>query len=161
MEARSLLSVDDKPDDVVTQALAAAKKADEMRGAAIKELLARQEQITRDLKSLGYTPTEQNGLQNGRAIRSAPRTTAQAVTDRNAGRRFRDMTLSQVVKLLLEENEVLHGKQIETLAKTGGFERGTKNFQNYLPVALKRAGGFENVGGNRWRINESIQPQEQ
>jgi hypothetical protein len=44
---------------------------------------------------------------------------------------------------------------IEELARAGGFKGGTNNFQNYLPVALKRDGGFENIGGNTWRLKDS------
>lgn len=140
---------------MVAQALAAARKADEMRGAAIKELLARHEQILRDLKTLGYSMDGHTGSQNSH---TAPTTSP---ADRSASKRFKDLTLAEVGKILLSEHEVLHGKEIESLAKAGGFTGGNGNFQNYLPVALKRAGGFQNVGGNRWRINESIQPQRQ
>jgi len=141
---------------VVAEAIAAAKKADEMRGAAIKELLAQQEQIARDLKALGYVPgaaiTPANGHGSATVVKAIPTQHA---------RRFRDEPLADVARILLNEamGGELHGKEIETLSRAGGFKGGTNNFQNYLPVALKRAGGFENVGGNRWRLNEKIAPQ--
>src|ERR1022692_3836193 len=144
----------DNRNDVVAEALAAARKADEMRGAAIKELLAQQEQILRDLKTLGYSENPRSSP-NGTTHR-APQT-----GERNPTKRFKDLTLAEVGRILLEENDVLHGKEIETLAKVGGFLGGTGKFQNYLPVALKRAGGFENIGGNPWRINASIPAQRQ
>ena len=144
--------------DVVAEAIAAARKADEMRGAAIKELLARQEQILRDLKTLGYSSAS---AQNGHASQGTPETIHHVNSERNANRRFKDLSLAESVGILLRENDVLHGKDIEKLIKAGGFQSKSENFQNYLPVALHRAGGFENIGGNRWKINPSVEPRRQ
>jgi hypothetical protein len=58
--------------------------------------------------------------------------------------------------VLIKEHGALHGKKLEELAKASGFKGGTNNFQNYLPVALKRDGGFENTGGNVWKLKEVI-----
>lgn len=150
----------DNRTDVVADAIAAAKKADEMRGAAIKELLAQQEQIARDLKTLGYVNGSGHTPLGGNAAASRGRGPDREIAA-NGARRFRNVTLAQAAKVLLAEaaGTPLHGAEIERLAKLGGFTGGTKNFQNYLPVALKRAGGIENIGGNRWRLNEDIPPQ--
>src|ERR1039457_2201499 len=37
-------------------------------------------------------------------------------------KRFKGMTLADVGRILLKESAVLHGKEIETLAKGGGFK---------------------------------------
>jgi hypothetical protein len=52
----------------------------------------------------------------------------------------------------------LHGKEIEKLAKAGGYEHGGAHWQGYLAIALKRAGGIENIGLNRWKLNDQIAP---
>src|SRR5208283_637531 len=66
--------------------------------------------------------------------------------------RFSKFTLVQVARVLLKERGVLHGKEIERLAKEGGYKSAAEHFQSMLSVALKRDGGFENVGGNQWRL---------
>jgi len=158
---KSLIEMDQATDpaigrsDVVAEAIAASKKAEETRAAAIKELLARREQIDRDLKTLGYAPTQ---LPN---INGASRTTREIVAPPPGTRyRFRNLSLAQIGRILLSEQTQLHGKEIERLAKAGGFPRGGsgKNFQNYLPMALKRAGGVENIGGNTWKLNAEVPP---
>jgi hypothetical protein len=136
--------------DVVAKALEWAQKADEVRGEAITQLLAQREQIERDLKTLGYAPSQSlNG--SGGAV---PQTVSGPIVliPLNSPKRFRGLTLAQVGRMILKEYPSLHGKKIEELAKAGGFKGGTKNFQNYLPVAFKRDGGFENIGGNTWRL---------
>jgi hypothetical protein len=131
--------------DVVAEAIAMAKKATELKDVAIAKLLAQREQINRDLATLGYAAngSKATGTVIGRTV-YAP----------GARRNFRDLTLAQIGKLLLKERGELHGKDIERLAREGGFKHGTKKFQNYLPVAFKRDGGFVNVGGNRWKLKE-------
>jgi hypothetical protein len=136
--------------DVVAAAIEAKRHADEMRGEAIKQLLAQREQIDRDLKTLGYAA---NGHMPARLL--AP----EVPTNAPANRRFRDFTLATIGRMLLTEHGTLHGKEIERRAKAGGFTGGTKHFQNYMPVAFKRAGGFENIGGNTWKLNEEVPPQ--
>jgi hypothetical protein len=142
--------------DVVTEALALAKKADEMKGAAITQLLAQREQIERDLNTLGYVQDHRlngNGAKNGANGSTLHHAVEDAVTAVGKGaKRFRSLKLAEVVRILLQEHGSLHGKQIEEYARVGGFKRGTANFQNYLPVALKRDGGFENTGGNTWQL---------
>ena len=88
-----------------------------------------------------------------------------AVTERKGrksqapeGREFRGLTLAEIGKLLLQEHGTLHGLEIEKRAKAGGFKTNAKHFQSYLAVAFKRAGGFENIGKNTWRLNPAIQP---
>jgi hypothetical protein len=135
--------------DVVEQALAYARKADEFRAAAIKKLLHQREEIEARLKLLGYV-----GTPNGHTHIVSPK---EPLVRANT-KRFRDVHLATAAKTLLEEYGTLHGKKIEELLKAGGFESRIDNFQNYLPVALKRAGGFENVGGNTWQLNQGIQP---
>jgi len=150
---------------VVAEALNWAKKAAESRDAAIKELLAQRQQIDRDLATLGYnTPGHAASVppQNGNGSR-----TSVYVTTARGGRvlpvvdskRFKNLRLAEVGRILLTEHETLHGSEIEKLAKAGGFTGGTENFQNYMPVAFKRAGGFENIGRNTWRLNPAIPPQ--
>lgn len=136
--------------DVVAEAIALAKKADELRGTAINQLLAQREQIEQDLRTLGYNGDLHNGA-NG----APPKLTVAADVPVTKSKRFRGMTLAEVGKILLTENPTLHGKKIEELAKAGGFKSGTKHFQNYMPVAFKRDGGFENIGGNTWKLKSS------
>lgn len=139
-------------DSVVTQALAATKKADELRTAAITQLLAEIKRAQSDLKALGY---EQPVHSNGGGLKRAklaipeelPRTT-----------RFADKHLADVGKAILLEYGEMHGKKIEQIAKKGGYKSKSKTFQTYLRIAFERAGGFQNIGGNVWRLNESVQP---
>lgn len=153
--------------NIVDEALAAARKADELRDGAIESLRQQQAEIERNLRALGYiepmTPQKvHNGVGHGTngTVRSAARTTPAASAPVAApvadNKRFRDIPVADICRTLLEEHEVLHGKLLEKLAKAGGYNGGTANFQNYLPVALRRAGGFENTGGNTWRLNSSI-----
>jgi hypothetical protein len=137
--------------DVVAEALASAKKTAELRDAAITHLLAQREQIERDLKMLGYSAPIVS--RNGSEIKPAV-----PVGSIDGRKRFTDLTLAEIGRILLQESGPLHGKEIERRAKAGGFKGGTKSFQNYMPVAFKRAGGFQNTGGNNWRLNEEIAP---
>jgi hypothetical protein len=144
--------------DVVAEAVRLWKRAQEAKQEAIRELLARREQIDRDLQTLGYVPP---AVPRTNGASRATRDSASENTKKPppASTRFKEMPLASIGRVLLQENQTLHGKQIEEMAKAGGFRGGTRNFQNYLPVAFKRAGGFENIGGNTWRLNDSIQPQ--
>ena len=158
MEAISKMSLLDDPkgtgNDVVAEAIAVTKRATELRDAAIAQLLAQLEQIDRDLQTLGYAPsTTPNGGGKHSAVAALSAKAARAVHQVHTTR-FRNLTLAQIGRRLLEEHGALHGKEIERLAKAGGFKGGTKNFQNYMPVAFKRDGGFENTGGNNWRLKE-------
>jgi hypothetical protein len=74
-------------------------------------------------------------------------------------RQFRDMKLSDIGSVLLRERSELHGKEIERLAKAGGFKSTGKSFQGYLAVAFRRAGGFRNIGKNRWRLDPTVPPE--
>jgi hypothetical protein len=139
--------------DVVVKALEWAQKASEVRQEAITQLLAQQEQIQRDLKTLGYTPDQRLNGANGTTVEVV--SVENVTKPRSAGKRFQGFTLAEVGRMLLEEHGSLHGKKIEEMAKAGGFKGGTKNFQNYLPVAFKRDGGFENIGGNTWKLKDS------
>jgi hypothetical protein len=66
--------------------------------------------------------------------------------------RFRKLTLVRAARLLLKEHGQLHGKEIERLVKEGGYRSVADHFQSTLAVTFKRDGGFENVGGNMWRL---------
>jgi hypothetical protein len=164
MEAHSEMSpTEDRQsngNDVVAEAIAVSKRANELRDKAIAQLLAHREQIDRDLQTLGYAavsaPTGNGSV--GHPTAAIVTGAAQAVQQARTTQ-FKKSTLAQIGKLLLTEHGTLHGKDIERLAKAGGFKGGTKNFQNYMPVAFKRAGGFENIGGNRWRLNNTVEPQ--
>jgi len=46
----------------------------------------------------------------------------------------------------------MHGKAIEDAAKASGFKSKSEHFQSYLSVALRRDGGFQNIGGNHWKL---------
>src|ERR1039457_4238062 len=74
------------------------------------------------------------------------------------GKEFKDLTLAQIGKRLLEEHGTLHGSEIEKRAKAGGFKSDSEHFQSYLAVAFKRAGGFENLGKNTWMLNPNVLP---
>lgn len=130
--------------DVVAEAIAAKEKAESLREAAIRQLLKQQEQVQTHLKALGYVASNGDGTK--RTLDAA------GALNRQSKDRFKDLKLAEIAKILLSENSVLHGSKIEELAKAGGYTGGTANFQNYLPVALKRDGGFENTGGNNWRL---------
>jgi len=138
--------------DVVVAALAAKQKADDLKGAAIKQLLAQQEQIERDLKELGYTA----GSPNGRITPERPPRIVPQIPKGAPSRRFKNMPLADIARVLLTEHEALHGKELEKLAVAGGFKGSQKHFQTHMPTAFKRAGGFENIGKNRWRLNPDI-----
>jgi hypothetical protein len=134
--------------DVVEKAISLAKEAEQFRAVAIEQLLAQQTLIQQHLAALGYT--DKNNSNGHSAISNGNGTPS--------SRRFRGMTLVAVAKILLEENKELHGKKIEEMAKAGGFKANAKNFQGYLPIAFARAGGFENVGKNTWKLNPGVQP---
>ena len=51
-------------------------------------------------------------------------------------RQFKNMKLASVGRILLRDRGVLHGAEIERLAKLGGFESNAKTFQPYLSVAF-------------------------
>jgi hypothetical protein len=144
------MAVTERVSDVVQEALAITKQATELRAAAITELLMQREQIEEDLKALGYVPPR-----NGHGGPTRP----ESGKNSKPNTRFRDLALAQVVYELLSHHDQLHGTEIERLAREGGFRGGTNNFQNYLPMALKRAGGFENLGRNTWMLNPAIKPE--
>jgi hypothetical protein len=73
--------------------------------------------------------------------------------------RFRKLTLVRIARILLKEQGQLHGREIERLAKEGGYKSAAEHFQSMLSVALKRDGGFENVGGNQWRLKPASMEQ--
>ena len=140
--------------DVVAAAIAAKHKADDLREAAIKQLLAQREQIDQDLKALGYAGTLANGQLARERMAGSP--LKQAANGAQAKLRFKGLPLAEIARTLLTENEILHGKEIEQMARAGGFKGGQNHFQTYMPTAFKRAGGFENIGKNRWRLNSEI-----
>jgi hypothetical protein len=138
--------------DVVSEALSAAKRADELRGEAIKTLLKRREDINANLRVLGYN--EKNGTPQASIANTEPHLSP--IPEPRNSKRFRDMKLADVGRTLIRENcGPLHGSEIEKRAKAGGFPGGTENFQNYMPVAFKRDGGFVNIGRNTWDLVKS------
>jgi len=140
---------EDTRPNVVSEALAMRQKADELRGAAIKRLLEDRERIEADLKALGYI---QAGV-NGNGTKKTTQVQAKTAPD---SRRFKGKGLADVGRILLRENGIMHGKEIEAAAKEGGFKSKSNHFQSYLAVAFKRDGGFVNVGGNRWKLEDGI-----
>ena len=147
--------------DVVAEALAYARKAEELRGTAIKQLLEQRERIQEALKTLGYlapaSAISGNGNTHSPNKADAGKNAASPPAEQahHARQRFKDLKLAEVGKILLKENGSLHGKDIEKLAKAGGFKGGVNGFQNYMPVAFKRDGSFVNIGGNTWKLKES------
>jgi hypothetical protein len=141
--------------DVVAEALASVKKTEELREAAIRHLLAQRDKIESNLKTLGYTAP---GSLNGH-VKHLPDNPGVTREVSSGAKRFKDRGLAEVGKIILQEHGApLHGKEIERLAKAGGYRSESEKFQNYMPVAFKRAGGFENIGKNTWRLNENIAP---
>ena len=99
--------------------------------------------------------TTELGTTNGaRPSGQTPTTLTKAADEHVQSRRFRDLKLADVGRLLLKERGVLHGKEIERLAKEGGYKSGGEHFQSYLGTAFKREGDFENMGRNRWKLKE-------
>jgi hypothetical protein len=139
--------------NVVAEAIALVKKVDEMRSVAIAQLLAQRDQIEQDLKTLGYDRFK-HGVNGANGTTPIVIDVPVKLSSAKGAKRFRSLTLAEVGKILLAENGSLHGKKIEELAKAGGFKGGAKNFQNYMPVAFKRDGGFVNIGGNTWKLKE-------
>lgn len=120
----------------VAEYFAWAAKAEQVKQQAIKTLLEQQEAIAADLRRLGVI---QDGIRNGSM-------TAMVRED------FSQMKLADVARKLLAEYGALHGKTIENMAVAGGYKGSARSFQMYLPMALKRDGGFVNVGGNNWKL---------
>src|ERR1700678_3327805 len=147
-------------DSIVADAIKATKQAEELKDSAIKKLLSMREQIDADLKTLGYgVPTgERNGIVHQSA--AAGRTSEPEPKRMPGPKPFRGMDLASVARIILREHDggPIHGKEIERLAKAGGYDKGGAHWQGYLSIALKRAGGFENLGMNRWKLNDQVAP---
>jgi len=92
-----------------------------------------------------------SGTRSSAQTQSSIRTTDEHVQSK----RFRDLPLAEVGRVLLKERGLLHGKEIERLAREGGYKSGGEHFQSYLATAFKREGGFENIGKNRWKLKEA------
>lgn len=134
--------------DVVAEALSYTKKAETLRDEAIKRLLEQRAEIENHLKALGYVaPVNGNGS-NGR--HDKPEQSVHA-----SNKRFKDLKLADVGKMLLKEHQRLHGAEIEKLARDGGFRGSENNFQTYLRIAFSREGGFKKVGRNVWALKEN------
>lgn len=147
--------------DVVADALEYKRKADELKELAIEQLLAQREQIDSNLKILGYANGNGTGHVNGHVHTEKTSSTTQSPPRvAAASQRFRGMPLADAVRIILTEQGTQHGKNIERICLAGGYQTETQKFQNYLAVALKRAGGFENRGRNIWRLNPEIAPQQ-
>jgi hypothetical protein len=155
------------PVSVVAEALDLKKRAGEFRERAIKELLNQRRQIDANLKALDYDDTEDDRTPQAilQPLEAAERNgpghklnghakSAATVTSK----RFRNMSLADIARILLHEHQTLHGTEIEEMAKAGGFQSAMENLQNYLPVALRRVGGFRNIGKNTWRLDASVEP---
>ncbi|HMD71613.1 MAG TPA: hypothetical protein VKF41_09745 [Bryobacteraceae bacterium] len=151
-------------DDIVKDAIRATKQAEGLKGAAIQKLLSLREQIDADLATLGYDP--QSAIipphHNGTFRRVPIITPGDSELKRSPGPKpFKNLDLASVGKIILSEHGggPLHGKEIERLAKAGGYEQGGAHWQGYLAIALKRVGGVENVGRNNWKLNPQISPE--
>ena len=147
-------------DQIVADAIKASAQAEELKKTAIKRLLSAREQIDINLNMLGYKPPTAIPNHNGTRA-SSPKHDSEPEMKRSAGPKpFRTMDLASVGKIILNEHSggPMHGKEIEKLAKAGGYDKGGAHWQGYLSIALKRAGGVENIGQNRWRLNDQIAP---
>lgn len=147
-------------DALVTEAIKAAKQAQELKDAAIKRLLFLREQIDAGLNTLGYEPIQEFGRM-GRNGTPHPTVSHESELKRPPGPKpFSDMDLASVARIILREHNggPMHGKEIERIAKAGGYAKGGAHWQGYLGIALKRAGGFENIGMNRWKLNDQVAP---
>lgn|ERR1022692_1165505 len=146
---------------IVAEAIKATKQAEKLKEAAIEELLSLRGQIDADLKTLGYEAQIRLSDRTGAVHRTTADRTSEPEPKRAAGPKpFRDIDLASVVRIILSEHDggPMHGKEIETIARAGGYEKGGEHWQGYLSIALKRAGGIENIGLNRWRLNDQIAP---
>jgi hypothetical protein len=141
--------------DVVAEAIAASKKAGELTKAAIEQLLAEREEIERSLAALGYTASAANS-HNGKHATVTAKTHTSVPVGSGSRKPFRDMKLANIGWIVLTEHKTLHGKKIEEMAKAGGYKGKAEKFQNYLAVALKRDGRFENTGRNMWKLKEGV-----
>ncbi len=141
--------------DVVAEALSYARKAEELRGIAIKHLLEQQSQIENNLKALGHPlSTNGNGL-NHKPITDNQKPDRPAQKEHlSSTKRFKDVKLAEIGRILLKEHKSLHGTEIEQLAREGGFKGSENHFQNYLRVAFGRDQGFEKIGRNVWKLKE-------
>jgi hypothetical protein len=100
--------------------------------------------VTEIGSSNGHGPSRQAPKHKGGRPRKTPR-------------RFKNMTLAEIGKVLLKEHGTLHGSKIESFAKNGGFKsKNAEHFQSYLAVAFKRDGSFVNTGRNNWKLKEDV-----
>jgi|ERR1035441_4415111 hypothetical protein len=133
--------------NIVRAAIEAGKHAQELRESAILQLIAQRDQIDRDLKALNYNPAEHNGT------RQKPPAERDSEPKQAGGKRFRDMTLAEAGRIVLQEHGApMHGSEIERIVKAGGYSGTSEKFQSYLAVAFKRDKGFENTGRNTWKL---------
>lgn len=105
-----------------------------------------------------FITNELAGTNGNRPLTRAKLIVGPILTDAEANvqsKRFRKMTLAEIGRILLKERGVLHGKEIEKLAREGGYKSKGEHFQSYLATAFKREGDFENTGRNRWKLREA------
>lgn len=139
-------------DVIVAEALALTKQANAKRQEAITQLLRDQALIARSLQALGYQdPSNGHSAGNGKLG-------SKSAHVNGSHDRFKNLSIAEIGKELLRDGSSMHGSRIEAIAKEGGFKSKSEHFQSYLAVAFKRAGGFENLGGNTWKLNDSILP---
>lgn len=69
--------------------------------------------------------------------------------------RFAKSSIAEGTRILLQENHQLHGHEIEKRLRLGGYPTKATKFQPILRNTLNRVGGFENIGGNIWRLKDS------
>lgn len=86
---------------------------------------------------------------NGSGPKAIPATEIHSPT------RFAKSSIADGTRILLQENGQLHGREIEKRLKGGGYPTKSTKFQPILRNTLIRVGGFENVGGNIWRLSDS------
>jgi hypothetical protein len=86
------------------------------------------------------------------AIPTAAASAVSAEPPKPALHRFSGSTLADAVRVLLTEDSQMHGSQIEKTVKAQGYISSADKFQVVLRNTLMRDGGFENIGGNVWRL---------
>jgi len=74
---------------------------------------------------------------------------------------LKDLTIADGSYAILKEVDIpLHTKQILAALQTGGKVISSKTPRISISSALLRDDRFENIGGNTWRIKESIRDED-
>src|ERR1022692_1459803 len=116
------ISAAKQADELRGAAISAAKQADELRGAAITRLLELRAQIERDLETLGHR-TVPAFHKNGHA--KHPPVESKTMDPKI----FKNATVAEASRVVLQTYGTLHGKELERLLKQGGLRSKIGRFQ--------------------------------